>query len=148
MCKTKRSIQNSCLPFDTAFCDKFVDCEKYIALQSASFKDLFNWDPNGKPEEYDGIVRIRKASDNGFCKNYLYRKAVGHAAGNFTKNQVMIGHRSRKMLDVQLNDEVIIEPACWFLYLWNHADSTIRYPFRVAIIFGIISIVLGIGQLH
>lgn len=85
MCKNKYSIQNTCLPFDTAFYKEHVDCEKYIALQSASFKDLFNWDPNGSPKEYDGLVRIRKVSDNGLCRKYIYRRAVGYAADNFQK---------------------------------------------------------------
>ena len=41
-------------------------------------------------------------------------------------------------------DEIIIKRTCKFCFLWNHYDSTLRHPFRIAFVMGFISIILAL----
>ena len=54
----------------------------------------------------------------------------------------MLGYRSMKRLNVKEGSRVEIESAKWYCYLWNHAEATVKWPFRFALVVAVVSIVL------
>lgn len=119
------------------------DYENLVALQSRQISPFIKKDDKTSPDTTEGIVCILNVS-KGKC---IYRKAVGAAAYGLDSDHAMLSARSMKQLEVQEYDEIIIKPANWFFYLWNHCDSTICHPFRVAIIIGLLSIGISLISL-
>lgn len=119
------------------------DYENLVALQSKQISPYIKKEGKTSPDTIEGIVCILNASK----RKCIYRKAVGAAAYGLDSDHAMLSARSMKQLDVQEYDEIIIKPANWFFYLWNHYDSTICHPFRVAIIIGLSSIGISIISL-
>lgn len=120
------------------------DYENLVALQSKQISPFIKKEGEISPDTIEGIVRIQNASNKCKC---IYRKAVGAVVYGLDSEHAMLSARSMKQLDVQEYDELIIKPANWFCYLWNHYDSTIRHPFRVAIIIGLLSIGISLISL-
>lgn len=139
MCKQK--VKNyEVNPFNSQFVkDHKSDYEHFIALQSREIIPYLN-----DAETFEGLVCVKNASNK--CKR-IYRKTVGSTAFGLDGQHVMMGARSMKQLNLPKGGKVIIKPTNWFCYLWNHYDSTIRHPFRCAIIIGIISIAIGVLSL-
>lgn len=127
------------MPFDSNFANQHEDVEMLVALHSSAFKQLYNWDNSKTPNEFETIVCIRAKERKNSKK--VYRKAIGHAFNGLNGDNVMVGYRTRRLLNVKENDEVIITRGCWFMYLLNHLNSAIRGPFIIAIIFGIITLI-------
>lgn len=149
--KTKKSKKTTGIykvfAFDADFVTKHLDdCETLVAMQS---NNVSRYLKKGGEEEItidsvEGFVCIQNASDKSKC---IYRKVVGSASYGLDKEHAMLGHRSMKQLDIKEYEKVIIKQTRWYCYLWNHYDSLVRYPFRVAIYFGILSVILGLTSI-
>ncbi len=145
----KKSIQEKTLSllikkFDKDFTDRHQESEQYVALQNRNIGKLSGWNnAEVSNEAWEVLVKVT----NKQHKKTIYRRAVGNTLNDFTTQDIMIGYRSMKQLQVVEGSKVIVQPTNWFCYLWNHAQSPIRYPFRIAVIMGLVSILVGIVSL-
>lgn len=130
-------VQIIAIPFDKPFRERHELCEHYVALHSSVFKKLFGWD-DSQEDNFEGLVKISNPYKSG---KSVYRRAVGHSYKGLDGKHGMLGHRTRKMLQAGDSSELIIQPTCWFWYLWYHYDSVVCWPFRLAILFGLLNIV-------
>lgn len=82
-------------------------------------------------DEIDNIECIVKISAG---KKHVYRKL--RSSNKFDEDKIGLGYRTTLELGVKQdnNEEVDIKKSCWFLYLWCHVDSTIKCPFRLAVV--------------
>ena len=149
--KTKKSKKTTGIykvfAFDADFVTKHLDdCETLVAMQSNNVSRYLKKGGEEKItiDSIEGFVCIQNASDKSKC---IYRKVVGSASYGLDKEHAMLGHRSMKQLDIKEYEKVIIKQTRWYCYLWNHYDSLVRYPFRVAIYFGILSVILGLTSI-
>jgi hypothetical protein len=150
--KTKKSKKTTGIykvfAFDADFVTKHLDdCETLVAMHS---KNVSSYLKKGGEEEItidsvEGFVCIQNASDKSKC---IYRKVVGSASYGLDKEHAMLGHRSMKQLDIKENEKVIIKHTRWYCYLWNHYDSLVRYPFKIAIYFGLLSLILSLVSMY
>ena len=108
------------------------DFENLVALQSREVTSI--------TDSMERIVRIQNASNKCKC---IYRRAVGTSIHGLDGNHAMLSNKSMKQLKINECDNIIITPGHWFCYLWNYYDATIRCPFKIAVIFGILSVLLG-----
>ena len=122
-------------------------------MYSSAFKKV-----NGKtleketnPDCIEGLVKISHG-----CKR-VYRKMRTYTAeGVGTDGDcVCLNYRTCKTLKVDAIDKdkndsatdenkVTIKPTNWFCYLWNHVDSTIKWPFRIAFVSLVITVVCSV----
>lgn len=146
--KTKKSKKTTGIykvfAFDADFVTKHLDdCETLVAMQS---NNVSRYLKKGGEEEItidsiEGFVCIQNASDKSKC---IYRKVVGSASYGLDKEHAMLGHRSMKQLGIKEYEKVIVEQTRWYCYLWNHYDSLVRYPFRVAFFLGTLSLIFSL----
>lgn len=131
--------------FDADFVTKHLDdCETLVALQSNNVSIyLKKGEESITIDSIEGFVCIQNASDKSKC---IYRKVVGSASYGLDKEHAMLGHRSMKQLDIKEYEKVIIKQTRWYCYLWNHYDSLVRYPFKIAIYFGLLSLILSLAS--
>lgn len=131
--------------FDADFITKHLDdCETLVALQSNNVSIyLKKGEESITIDSIEGFVCIQNASDKSKC---IYRKVVGSASYGLDKEHAMLGHRSMKQLDIKEYEKVIIKQTRWYCYLWNHYDSLVRYPFKIAIYFGLLSLILSLAS--
>ena len=111
--------------------------EQYAILDTHAFAKIFGNLEKIPMGEQEGLLKI---SCN--CRS-IYRKYRGMSIEG-EQNYVAISYKARKHLKASLGDEVQIKRACWFCYLWNYYDVTIRGAFRIAIIGIVISIILSL----
>lgn len=106
-----------------------IENEKYVLLHSNNFRNIFGKAmSDSEVEDLEGLVKIRHN-----CRT-VYRRYKGH---NIDGNKILMGSRTMKELRVNEDNYVTVEKASWLGYLWNHQDSCIRQPFRLAL-FGIL----------
>ena len=131
--------------FDQRFIEKYKDYEKYVALTPQSLSTVSGWENKDQIPFYDSEALLKITFD----KTSIYRKGVGYTAEGFNGNEIMIGYRSRKILGVDDTTDfsVNVSKTCWFAYLWHHFDSAIRWPFRIAVIFGLTSILFSLASI-
>ena len=133
--------------FDADFVTKHLDdCETLVALQSNNVSIYLKkgGEESITIDSIEGFVCVQKASDKSKC---IYRKVVGSASYGLDKEHAMLGHRSMKQLDIKEYEKVIIKQTRWYCYLWNHYDSLVRYPFKIAIYFGLLSLILSLASI-
>ena len=129
--------------FDSNFTNKYHESDQYVALQNKNISDLWGWskDNDFSNETLEILVKITNKEN----KQTIYRQAVGYAAKDFEEGHIMLSYRSLKKLGVP--EKVIVQPTNWFCYLWHHALSQIRYPFRIAVAVAVLSFLLDIISL-
>lgn len=136
-----KTLSPSVKKFDKNFTDKYEESEQLIALQNRNIGELSGWkDAEVSDEAWEMLVKVTNP-ENG---RSIYRRAVGYTANDFTAQDIMLGYRSIKQLQTVIGSKVIVQPTNWFCYLWCHAQSTIRYPFRIAIVAGLLSLLFGV----
>ena len=127
------------------FIEKHPDnYEHLVALQSNEVAKYISANCKNITDTIEGLVRIQNAANKS---KYIYRKAVASSTHGLDADHAMLSSRSMKVLDIKEYDEIIIKQTSWFFYLWNHYDTTIRAPFQVAVIFGVLSFTLGVLSL-
>ena len=127
------------------FIEKHPDnYEHLVALQSNEVAKYISANCKNITDTIEGLVRIQNAANKS---KYIYRKAVASSTYGLDADHAMLSSRSMKVLDIKEYDEIIIKQTSWFFYLWNHYDTTIRAPFKVAVIFGVLSFTLGVLSL-
>lgn len=143
--KNTQSKELETKKFDSNFTNKYHESDQYVALQNRNISELWGWseDNDFSNETLEILVKIT----NKETKQTIYRQAVGYAAKDFTERHIMLSYRSLKKLGVSENKEVIVQPTNWFCYLWHHALSQIRYPFRIAVAVAVLSFLLDIISL-
>lgn len=118
------------------------DYESLVALQSYNASEYVGKKCKCKSAfSKEGVVCVQNSANKSKC---IYRKIVSYSAHGLDKNHAMLSQRSMNQLDIKENDEIIIKRTCKFCFLWNHYDSTLRHPFRVAFVMGFISIILAL----
>ena len=141
--KTKKKVLKT-KKFDSNFTNKYHESDQYVALQNKNISNFWGWsEDNDFFNETEILVKIT----NKETKQTIYRQAVGYTAKKFTERHIMLSYRSLKKLGVSENKEVIVQPTNWFCYLWHHALSQIRYPFRIAVAVAVLSFLLDIISL-
>lgn len=140
--KTPLTVKN----FDKNFTDIYRESEPLVALHNCLIGKLSGWNElaNITDETIEVLVKVFK--EDKPCKA-IYRRAIGYTAKGLTSQDIMLSYRSRKRLNVKEGEKVIVKRTCWFMYLWNHAQSRVRYPFQIAFCFGVISIILAVASL-
>lgn len=136
----------SVFAFDADFVTKHPnDCETLVAMHSNNVSTYLTKHGEKKDkitiDSIEGFVCIQNTSDKS---KRIYRKVVGSASYGLDKEHAMLGHRSMKQLGIKEYDKVIIKQTRWFCYLWNHYDSLVRYPFKAAIYFGVLSLIVSL----
>ena len=135
-----KTLSLSVKKFDIDFTDKYEESEPYVALQSRNITNLSGWkDADVSDDAWEMLVKVTNPT-NG---RTIYRRAVGHSADKFSASDIMLGHRSIRQLQTAIGSEVTVQPTNWFCYLWHHAQSQVRYPFRIAIVAGLLSLLFG-----
>lgn len=125
----------------------------YALVHSSAFKKV-NGATLGNETDIDCLEGLVKISHG--C-NRVYRKMRTYTAEGFgvDGNCVCLDYRTRKILKVEAIDKdkndstteenkVTIEPTNWFCYLWNHVDSTIKWPFRITFVSLVITVVCSV----
>lgn len=136
----------SVFAFDADFVTKHPnDCETLVAMHSNNVSTYLTKHGEKKDkitiDSIEGFVCIQNASDKSKC---IYRKVAGSASYGLDKEHAMLGHRSMKQLGIKEYEKVIVEQTRWYCYLWNHYDSLVRYPFRVAFFLGTLSLIFSL----
>lgn len=128
---------------DNDFVKGETEYERYAFTNWKNISEILKDDPNDEEGDLNNIECIVKIS-NG--RKRVYRKC---RSNKITKDKIALGYRTALMLGVKQDneDKVVIKKACWFSYLWHHIDSTIRGPFRVAVISLIFTILPLLRQL-
>lgn len=129
-------------PIDKEFVKLHNNYERYALVYSKSFAKIYD----DKSLEYhrddnnvlEGFVKIKH---NG---RTVYRKCCAHFGIN--GGEVAIGYRTMRELGLPeknnaKDNNVQISATNWFCYLWKHMDSIIRWPFRIALISLLLSII-------
>ena len=116
------------------------DYENFVALYSKEVSSFIDTKEGKTPDSVEGLVCIQNASNK--CKR-IYRRVVASSTYGLDGSHAMLGNRSMNQLGINEYDKIIISPTNWFCYLWHYYDSTIRCPFKVAVIFGILSLLMG-----
>lgn len=103
-----------------------LDFERYVLVHSKAFEAIFDKKMKDTLDanELEGLVKI---THNG---NTVYRKCIG---GAVTKDHIQMGYRTQSELQANAGDDVNVEKACWFCYLWCNSDSYYKYPFILAV---------------
>lgn len=134
--KTSKIVKPMCHDWQKLY---GLESEKYILLTPGTLHEIAQW------EEWDEVstsdLELFVKVTYGINKKYVYRKAVAKAFSGFKNEEVMIAYRTRKQLKVSGGDTVTIERTNWFAYLWHNLDSAIRWPFRIAVLMGIGTII-------
>ncbi len=119
---------------DYDFVKNETEYERYVFASWNNVSNILRNEADDKDERIDNIECIVKIS-NG--KNKVYRKC---RSGKIVKEQIAMGYRTALELGVKQDkdEEVVVKKSCWFPYLWHHVDSTIKWPFRFAIIFTVL----------
>lgn len=138
----KNQNQFETMSFDKDFYRDHEDVEKYVALHSSIIKKL----STGETEDNDDDYPIETFVKITYANKTIYRKAIGRSSSGLNQEHIMIGYRSRKKLGIKNNteDKVSVTKGTWFGYLWNHPDSSIRYPFIIAVLLGTISFLFSV----
>lgn len=132
--------------FDKNFTDIYRESEPLVALHNCLIGKLSGWNDseNVKNETIEVLVKV---FTKGKPYKAIYRRAIGYTANGFTSGEILLSYRSRKRLNVKEGEVVFIQQTGWFMYLWNHAQSQVRYPFQIAFCLGVISILLAVASL-
>ena len=117
------------------------DYENFVALHSRDVSSFRDSKGGKNPDAIEGLVCVKNASNK--CKR-IYRKVVASSTHGLDGSHAMLGNKSMIQLGIKEYDKIIIRPANRFCYLWNNYDPIIRYQFRVAVILGILSLLVGI----
>lgn len=100
-----------------------------------------------------GIIEIKKkrivkiSYEGG--KNKIYREMVGGSSSGINKGEAYITFQSKNELD-NPNDSEEIDVTSGnkylfeFLFLWNHPSLNIRLVFKIGLVLGLLSIIVGI----
>lgn len=121
------------------YANPIPDTEKYVVLQSSMLGKFLNED------SVDGTIEVRLKIKSPSGK-YIYRLGVARTEKDLTKDDIRIGYRSMKSLKISDGECVTVTTACWLSYLWNHCDSAIKWPFRLAFISVLMTMVSFIMQ--
>ncbi len=116
------------------------DYENFVALHSNEVSSFIGTKEEKTPDTIEGIVCIKNASNK--CKR-IYRRVVASSTYGLDGSHAMLGYRSMNQLGIKEYDKIIICPTNWFRYLWHYYDTTIRGPFKVAVVVGILSILIS-----
>ncbi len=125
---------NRIVELDKCFVEKHLDYEKYALVHSSTFYDIFKVKLNETSNNYilEGLVKIKGKGKP------IYRKCIGR---NISGEVIGLGYRSRCELKCRIDDEVSVEKACWWSYYWRNSDSGIKWPFRIAVISLLITLI-------
>ena len=120
------------------------DFENFVALHSHEVSLFIDTKKGKTPDAAEGIVCVKNASNK--CKR-IYRRVVASSTHGLDGSHAMLGNRSMNQLGIKEYDKIIICPTNRFRYLWHNDDATIRGPFKVAVILGILSLLISILSL-
>ena len=120
------------------------DYENFVALHSNEVSSFIGTKEEKTPDTIEGIVCVKNASNK--CKR-IYRKVIASSTHGLDGSHAMLGNRSMKQLGIKEYDKIIICPTNRFRYLWYNDDATIRCQFKVAVILGMLSLLIGILSL-
>ena len=113
---------------DKDFVKYETEYERYAFTYWKNISDLLKKKKGNQVNDIECIVKIISG------KKKVYRKY--RSSNEFKKDEIALGYRTALKLGVKQDndDKVVIKKSCRFPYLWYHIDSTIRVPFRVAVI--------------
>lgn len=111
---------------ESSYGNPIPDTEKYVVLQSKMLGNFLKEDSDGTTD-----VKLKIKSSSG---KTIYRLGVARSVDELTKDKIRIGYRSKNLLNISDDESVTVTTACWLSYLWNHCDSAIKWPFRLAFI--------------
>ncbi len=116
---------------DNDFVKGETEYERYAFTNWKNISEILKDDPNDEEGDLNNIECIVKISAG---KKHVYRKL--RSSNKFDEDKIGLGYRTTLELGVKQdnNEEVDIKKSCWFLYLWCHVDSTIKCPFRLAVV--------------
>ncbi|MBQ2541493.1 MAG: hypothetical protein II551_07575, partial [Paludibacteraceae bacterium] len=117
------------------------DYENLVALQSKEISLYINTKEGKIPNTIEGIVCVKNASNQS---RRIYRKVVASSTYGLDGGHAMLSDRSMNQLGIKEYDKIIICPTNRFCYLWHNYDATISFQFKVAVILGILSLLIGI----
>lgn len=117
-----------------------------ILINNNNYKDIFGEKAKGITENKKR--RIVQISFEG-GKNKIYRQVVGCSNLGINKNEVYITLQSENELDNPNNsNDIIMTDGNKYLYellfLWYHPTLNVRLVFKVGVILGLISIIIGV----
>ena len=126
---------------DNDFVKYETEYERYAFTNWKNISDILKKKKGNEVNDIECVVKIISG------KKKVYRKC--RSSNEFKKDEIALGYRTALKLGVEQDneDKVVIKKACWFSYLWHHIDSTIRGPFRVAVIALIFTILPLLRQL-
>lgn len=113
---------------DNDFVKYEMEYERYAFTNWKNISDILKKKKGNEVNDIECIVKIISG------KKKVYRKY--RSSNEFKKDEIALGYRTALKLGVKQDndDKVVIKKSCRFPYLWYHIDSTIRVPFRVAVI--------------
>lgn len=113
---------------DKDFVKYETEYERYAFTNWKNISDILKKKKGNQVNDIECIVKIISG------KKKVYRKY--RSSNEFKKDEIALGYRTALKLGVKQDndDKVVIKKSCRFPYLWYHIDSTIRVPFRVAVI--------------
>lgn len=113
---------------DNDFVKYETEYERYAFTNWKNISDILKKKKGNEVNDIECIVKIISG------KKKVYRKY--RSSNEFKKDEIALGYRTALKLGVKQDndDKVVIKKSCRFPYLWYHIDSTIRVPFRVAVI--------------
>ena len=113
---------------DNDFVKYETEYERYVFTNWKNISDILKKKKGNEVNDIECIVKIISG------KKKVYRKC--RSSNEFKKDEIALGYRTALKLGAKQDedDKVVIKKSCWFPYLWHHIDSTIRGPFRVAVI--------------
>lgn len=126
---------------DKDFVKYETEYERYAFTNWKNISDILKKKKGNEVNDIECIVKIISG------KKKVYRKY--RSSNEFNKDEIALGYRTALKLGVKQDndDKVVIKKSCRFPYLWYHIDSTIRVPFRVAVISLIFTILPLLRQL-
>ena len=120
------------IKLDNDFVKGETEYERYAFTNWKNISEILKDDPNDEEGDLNNIECIVKIS-NG--RKRVYRKC---RSNKITKDKIALGYRTALELGVKQdnNEEVVVKSSWWFWfpYLWHHIDSTIKWPFRIAVV--------------
>ena len=128
---------------DSDFVKNNINFESYVFVYQKSVHDIYgvSFSKTGNENhELEGLVKI---SCNDKC---VYRKCIGR---NIPKGEIQIGYSTLCELGTDYEKNVTVAPSSWFPYYWYNSDSYIKYPFQMAVVVGVITVLsffLAIAQ--
>ena len=113
---------------DNDFVKYETEYERYVFTNWKNISDILKKKKGDEVNDIECVVKII------YGKKKVYRKC--RSSNEFKKDEIALGYRTALKLGAKQDedDKVVIKKSCWFPYLWHHIDSTIRGPFRVAVI--------------